>query len=99
MKEDSFEDILRKKLQDYQSAEGCRTWQQMQRRMELYNNAHPELRPRNPIRRRILYGAAAVLFICCSWRGRLPIESQLDLLFDAKCGGTSVCLRFRYFDR
>ncbi len=29
--------------------------------MELYNNAHPELRPRNPIRRRILYGAAAVL--------------------------------------
>lgn len=61
MKEDSFEDILRKKLQDYQSAEGVPTWQQMQRRMELYNNAHPELRPRNPIRRRILYGAAAVL--------------------------------------
>lgn len=61
MKEDSFEDILRKKLQDYQSAEGVPTWQQMQRRMELYNNAHPELRPRNPICRRILYGAAAVL--------------------------------------
>ena len=61
MKEDSFEDILRKKLQEYQSAEGVPTWQQMQRRMELYNNAHPELRPRNPIRRRILYGAAAVL--------------------------------------
>ena len=35
MKEDSFEDILRKKLQDYQSAEGVPTWQQMQRRMEL----------------------------------------------------------------
>ena len=63
MKEDSFEDILRKKLQDYQSAEGVPTWQQMQRRMELYNNAHPELRPRNPIRRRILYGAAAVLLL------------------------------------
>lgn len=69
MKEDSFEDILRKKLQDYQSAEGVPTWQQMQRRMELYNNAHPELRPRNPIRRRILYGAAAVLLLAAVGMG------------------------------
>ena len=61
MREDSFEEILKRKLQNYQPSEGVPSWQQMQRRMELYANAHPELKPRNPLRKRIMYAAAAVL--------------------------------------
>ena len=61
MREDSFEEILKRKLQNYQPSEGVPSWQQMQRRMELYAYAHPELKPRNPLRKRIIYAAAAVL--------------------------------------
>lgn len=76
MKEDSFEDILRKKLQNYQSAEEVPSWQQMQRRMELYKNAHPELRLRNPIRKRILYGVAAVLLFAAVGLGGYKLSQS-----------------------
>ncbi len=82
MKEDSFEDILRKKLQNYQSAEEVPSWQQMQRRMELYKNAHPELRLRNPIRKRILYGAAAVLLFAAVGLGGYKLSQSP--IFDSK---------------
>lgn len=82
MKEDSFEDILKKKLQNYQSAEQVPSWQQMQRRMELYRNAHPELRPRNPIRKRILYGAAAVLLFAAVGLGGYRLTQSP--IFDSK---------------
>ena len=82
MKEDSFEDILKKKLQNYQSAEEVPSWQQMQRRMELYKNAHPELRLRNPIRKRILYGAAAVLLFAAVGLGGYKLSQSP--IFDSK---------------
>ena len=54
MKSDSLEDALKKRLQDYTPAQSVPSWQQMQRRMQLHANAHPELEIRPRMERKTL---------------------------------------------
>ncbi|MDD3108803.1 MAG: porin family protein [Alistipes sp.] len=61
--EDQFKEVLQSRLRDYTPEDPAPSWQQMQRRMELYANAHPELStpPTHRSSRRWLYAAAATL--------------------------------------
>ena len=78
MKSDSLEDALKKRLQDYTPAQSVPSWQQMQRRMQLHANAHPELeiRPKRSLGRRLGYGTAAALLLIAAgigvYRSGLP---------------------------
>lgn len=78
MKSDSLEDALKKRLQDYTPAQSVPSWQQMQRRMQLHANAHPELeiRPKRNLGRRLGYGTAAALLLIAAgigvYRSGLP---------------------------
>ena len=78
MKSDSLEDALKKKLQDYTPVQSVPSWQQMQRRMQLHANAHPELkiRPKRSLGRRLGYGTAAALLLIAAgigvYRSGLP---------------------------
>lgn len=71
MKSDSLEDALKKKLQDYTPVQSVPSWQQMQRRMQLHANAHPELkiRPKRSLGRRLGYGTAAALLLIAAGIG------------------------------
>ena len=71
MKSDSLEDALKKRLQDYTPAQSVPSWQQMQRRMQLHANAHPELeiRPKRNLGRRLGYGTAAALLLIAAGIG------------------------------